>query len=250
MSRFNDKVVFVTGASSGLGAAVSKRLAAEGAKIFGIGRNLSALELTQSEVVSAGGEMSVAICDVADVSQCQQSIEKCITTFGQLDALLNIAGKHNFRHTTAMTADDWQQDLAVNVSGPFYLCQAAIPHLLKVSGNIVNVASIAGLQGQAYSAGYCAAKHGLLGLTKALALEYMNAPLRINALCPGGMDTPQIQSINFPEDADFDLIMRSAAIRGMMPADDVASVIAFLASDDAKAVHGAVYTADTGKTVG
>lgn len=250
MSRFNNKVVFITGASSGLGAATAKRLAGEGAKVFGIGRNHKGLESTQSEIEADGGVMVFSVCDITDATQCQQAISQCVEIYGQLDALLNIAGKHNFRHSTEVSVEDWQQDLAVNVSGPFYLAQAAIPHLLEVSGNIVNVASIAGLQGQAYSAGYCTAKHGLLGLTKSLALEYMNQPLRVNALCPGGMDTPQVQNITFPEDVDFDLVMRSAAVRGMMDAADVAGVIAFLASDDAKAVHGAVYTADMGKTVG
>jgi NAD(P)-dependent dehydrogenase (short-subunit alcohol dehydrogenase family) len=250
MSRFDSKVVFITGASSGLGKATAERLASEGATIFGVGRNESSLASVKSEIEASKGVMTTAVCDIADVIQCQQAISECIETYGQLDVLLNIAGKHNFRHSTDVSVEDWEQDLAVNVSGPFYLAQAAIPHLLQVSGNIVNVASIAGLQGQAYSAGYCTAKHGLLGLTKSLALEYMNQPLRVNALCPGGMDTPQVQNITFPENADFDLVMRSAAVRGMMDAADVAAVIAFLASDDAKAVHGAVYTADMGKTVG
>ncbi len=250
MSRFENKVAFITGASSGLGAATAKRIAAEHGKVFGVGRNLQGLEATRSAIEKAGGTMSISLCDIAEPEQCQQAINHCVDSFGQLDTLLNIAGKHTFRDTTAMTVSDWQQDLAVNISGPFYLCQAAIPHLLKTAGNIVNVASIAGLQGQAYSAGYCTAKHGLLGLSKALAMEYMNTSLRVNALCPGGMDTPQVQDMTFPAEADFDLIMRSAAVRGMMNADDVAAVIAFLASDDAKSVHGAVYTADNGKMTG
>lgn len=144
----------------------------------------------------------------------------------------------------------WTQDLAVNLSGPFYLCRAALPHLLARGGNIVNVSSIAGVEGQAYSAGYSAAKHGLIGLTRALAVEYTADRLRVNAVCPGGMLTPQIEQFSAPENPNFDLIMRTASPRGMMLALDVANVIAFLASDAAAAVHGAVYRVDNGKGAG
>ena len=123
-----------------------------------------------------------------------------------------------------------------------YLCQAAIPHLLESSGNIVNVASLAGVLGEPYSAAYTAAKHGIVGLTKALAVEYLNTSLRVNCVCPGGMDTPQVHTINIPDGADFELIMRVAAKRGFMSADSVAAVIAFLASDDASSVHGSIQT--------
>ena len=103
--------------------------------------------------------------------------------------LANVAGFHQMRHTTTMTDEEWDRDLAVNLNGPFYLCRAALPHLLETGGNIVNVASIAGVEGEVYSAGYCAAKHGLIGLTRALAVEYTKEKLRVNAICPGGMPT-------------------------------------------------------------
>jgi NAD(P)-dependent dehydrogenase (short-subunit alcohol dehydrogenase family) len=248
MSRFDGKVVLVTGASSGLGAATALRLASEGAKVYGIGRNLEGLQATQQS--AQGGEVVVATVDVAEPKQCAQAVADCVTRFGRLDALINVAGRHDFRHTPSVTEEQWQQDLAVNLNGPFFLSQAAIPHLLVTHGNIVNVASIAGLQGQPYSAAYCSAKHGLLGMTKALAMEYMKAPLRVNAIVPGGMNTPQVQNIQIPPDADFDLVMRSAAPRGFMQVDDVAALIAFLASDEAKAVHGSIQVIDNGKTVG
>ena len=191
-----------------------------------------------------------AIIDVGQPQQCAQAVRDCVARFGRLDALLNIAGRHTFRHTAGISEADWLGDLAVNLNGPFFLAQAAIPHLLETHGNIVNVASIAGLQGQPYSATYCSAKHGLLGLTRALAMEYMHQPLRVNALVPGGMNTPQATAIQIPDGVDFELIKRSAAPRGFMQPEDVAEVIAFLASDAAKAVHGAVHVVDQGKTVG
>ncbi len=114
--------------------------------------------------------------------------------------------------TTDVTEQEWDTDIALNLSGAFYLCQAAIPHLLgHVKGNIVNVASVAGVMGEAYSAAYTAAKHGIVGLTKALAIEYLKTSLRVNCVCPGGMDTPQVQTINVPDGADWELIMRVAA---------------------------------------
>jgi len=250
MARFTGKVALVTGASSGLGAATALRLAAEGAQVFGIARNIDGLRNTEQRAQNTEGILTTMSIDVSQPLQCAQAVSACIAHYGRLDALINVAGRHDFRHTPSVTEQQWLHDLAVNLNGPFFLAQAAIPHLLEAHGNIVNVASIAGLQGQPYSAAYCSAKHGLLGLTKALAMEYMKTPLRVNAIVPGGMDTPQVTNIQIPPDADFDLIMRTGAPRGLMHVDDVAALIAFLASDEAKAVHGSIQVIDNGKTVG
>lgn len=243
----------VTGAGSGLGAATALRLVSEGAIVFGTGRNPAGLETTRAQAAQLaqhGGRLETGLLDVSQPARCAEAVAQCVSQCGRLDALVNVAGGHVFRHATAITEADWLQDLAVNLNGPFFLSQAAIPHLLQSHGNIVNVASIAGLQGQAYSAGYCSAKHGLIGLTKALALEYINTPLRVNAVVPGGMKTPQVDNITFPADADFNLIMRTAAQRGFMPVGDVAAVIAFIASDEARSVHGSVQVVDNGKLAG
>lgn len=246
MSKFNNKTVFVTGASSGLGLATAQYFAGQGANVFGVGRNESALQ----QLEQGSGNISTRIMELSDSSSCNAAIQSCVEQYGGLDVLVNAAGKHQLNHSTEVSDEDWQRDLAVNISGPFYLCRAAIPHLLERKGNIVNVASIAGLSGQPYSAGYCSAKHALIGLTRSLALEYMHSDLRVNVICPGGMDTPQVQNFSFPDGVDFDLMMRSSALRGMMQPEDVATVIGFLASDDAKTIHGAVYPVDQGKLVG
>jgi NAD(P)-dependent dehydrogenase (short-subunit alcohol dehydrogenase family) len=239
-----DKVVFVTGASSGLGSAVVELLIARGAKVFGFARSGERL----SAVFADAATGHFAIGDLADAERCRGAIAECVETFGSIDALVNVAGAHTMRHTSVMTDADWERDLAVNLSGPFHLIRAALPHLVNVEGAIVNVSSIAGMQGQAYSAGYCAAKHGLIGLTRALAVEYAHTGLRVNAVCPGGMLTPQVSDFAPPADADFDLVMRAASPRGFAEPADVAKLIAFLASDDAKAIHGAVYPADNGRS--
>ena len=245
MTQLDGKVALVTGVSSGLGAAVAKLFAERGATVFGIARDAERMAAVFTEV--PGGHF--ASVDITDPAACREAVEQCVQRFGRLDVLVNNAGFHQMRHTPQVTDEEWAYDLAVNLSAPFYLCRAAIPHLLD-GGNIVNVSSVAGVEGEVYSAGYCSAKHGLVGLTKALAVEYTRERLRVNVVCPGGMLTPQATEFSAPDNADYKLIMRIAAPRGLMEAADVAAVIAFLASDDAAAVHGSVYEIDNGKLAG
>lgn len=246
MSALHGKIALVTGASSGLGAETARLFSEQGATVFGIGRDQARLASVFADV--HGG--SYASADITSAEACRAAVQQCVNEFGALDVLVNVAGQHKMRRTESMTDDDWETDLAVNLDGPFYLCRSALPHLLERGGNIVNVASIAGVEGQAYSAGYCAAKHALIGLTRALAVEYTADRVRVNAVCPGGMITPQIEKFSAPDGANFELIMRTASPRGMMSPLSVANVIAFLASDAAAAIHGAVYRVDNGKGAG
>lgn len=246
MTQLNGKVALVTGASSGLGADVSRLFAERGATVFGIARDTARM----AEVFESVPGGAYVPADITDPRACREAVAQCVDRFGRLDILVNAAGFHQMRHTAEVTDEDWSYDLAANLNGPFFLCRAALPHLLESGGNIVNVASVAGVEGEVYSAGYCAAKHGLVGLTRALAVEFTKERLRINVVCPGGMLTPQVTDFTAPEQADYKLIMRIAAPRGLMQPRDVSSVIAFLASDDAAAVHGAVYVVDNGKLAG
>jgi NAD(P)-dependent dehydrogenase (short-subunit alcohol dehydrogenase family) len=246
MTQLSGKVALVTGASSGLGAVVAQLFADRGASVFGIARDADRMA-TVFDAVPGGKYASV---DIISADACRDAVAQCVDMFGRLDVLVNVAGFHQMRHTTSMTDEEWDRDLAVNLNGPFYLCRAALPHLLESAGNIVNVTSIAGVEGEVYSAGYCAAKHGLVGLTRALAIEYTKEKVRVNAICPGGMPTPQATEFTAPDNADWDLIMRIASPRGFMEPIDVAKAIAFLASDDAAAIHGAVYRVDNGKGAG
>src|SRR6478609_132464 len=246
MTQLSGKVALITGASSGLGAVVAQLFAERGASVFGIARQAD-LMATVFETVPGGRYASV---DIGQPEACRQAVADCVAAFGRLDVLVNVAGFHQMRHTTSMTDDEWERDLAVNLTGPFYLCRAALPRLLESAGNIVNVTSIAGVEGEVYSAGYCAAKHGLIGLTRALAVEFTKEKLRVNAVCPGGMPTAQSTEFQAPENADWNLILRIASPRGFMETVDVAKAIAFLASDDAAAIHGAVYRVDNGKGAG
>ena len=138
----------------------------------------------------------------------------------------------------------------VNVDGMFWLSQAAFPHLLESSGNIVNIASNAGLMGQAYCVNYCATKGAVVNLTRAMAMEFVKTPLRINAVAPGGTDTALVHNFTLADDIDFDLMMRYSSTRGMSTPEDLARVVAFVASSDACAIHGSIISADNGITSG
>ncbi|TRW88292.1 SDR family oxidoreductase [Mycolicibacterium sp. 018/SC-01/001] len=246
MGQLSGKIALVTGASAGLGAATARLFVEQGATVFGIARDATRM----AEVFADLPGSAFASVDISSREACAAAVADCIERYGRLDVLANIAGFHRMRHTATMTDEDWDVDLAVNLTAPFTLCRAALPHLLASGGNIVNVSSIAGVEGEVYSAGYCAAKHGLVGLTRALAIEFTKERLRVNAVCPGGMPTAQTTEFEAPENADWDLIMRIASPRGFMATEDVAKVIAFLASDDAAAIHGAVYRVDNGKGAG
>jgi NAD(P)-dependent dehydrogenase (short-subunit alcohol dehydrogenase family) len=246
MTALDGKVALITGTSAGLGAATARLFAERGASVFGIARDADRMAEVFADV--PGGKY--ASVDITTPAACKQAVADCVAAFGRLDVMVNVAGFHKMRHTADLSDEDWERDLAVNLHGPFYLCRAALPHLLETGGNIVNVASVAGVEGETYSAGYCAAKHGLVGLTRALAVEFTKEKLRVNVVCPGGMPTAQATEFEAPEGADWDLILRTASPRGFMETADVAKVIAFLASDDAAAVHGAVYRVDNGKGAG
>ena len=249
-STFAGRSILVTGASSGLGAASVRRFTAGGGLVYAASRDQAKLAEVASSCADLPGEVRFGPLDVSSAADCRAAVAATVDAYGRLDVLVNNAGRHDFRVTTDVTEGEWDADIALNLSGAFHLSQAAIPHLLETGGYIVNVASVAGVMGEAYSAAYTAAKHGIVGLTKALAIEYLKTPLRVNCVCPGGMDTPQAQTISVPDDADWELIMRVAAKRGLMNADSVAAVIVFLASDDASSIHGSIQVVDHGHLAG
>ena len=244
--RFAGKVALVTGAGSGIGRAVALRLAAEGAAVRAIDIDAGRLE----ETAALGGErVSVRTADLSDPDACAQVVAECVGSLGKLDVLGNVAGIYLAGHATDVTIEDYRRVMAVNLDACFFLAQAAIPHLLETSGNIVNIASNSGLQGVPYSVPYAMSKGGVVQLTRALAVEFIKTPLRVNAIAPAGTNTNIAATASFPSDMDPELATRMAGYRGIAEPEDIAAVFAFLASDEARAVTGAVYTADNGITV-
>lgn len=248
--EFSGKVVLVTGAASGLGRAASLRFAAEGAQVFMVDVNAEGLAETQRRIAAAGGDCAQLACDLAQAENCSSAVDAAITAYGRLDILCNIAGILNFHALGNVTTDAWSRIFAINVTAPIFMIQAAMPHLLASSGNVVNIVSTAAFSGQAYLAPYAASKAALLSLTKSLAMEFMHQPVRINALAPGGMLTEMVQRLEFPPDADQSLVARYIGIRPPSQPEDIVEPLLFLASDRARSVHGAIYTADNGITAG
>lgn len=251
VSDMKGKVALVTGAASGLGRETAIRLAEAGACLGLVDVNPDGLNETAGMIQALGVECEVIAADLSKMENCHSSVARIVETFGRLDALCNVAGLIFFNHSTDMPQQDWDKTLAVNLSAPFFLSQAAIPHLIEAQGAIVNVTSSASFIGEAYAAAYCATKAGLTHLTKAMAMEYINEPIRINAVAPGGMMTNIVASMaNMPKDLDRSLIDRFVPLRGMVEVADVADTIAFLASDAARGYHGACITIDKGITAG
>ncbi|MEO6886858.1 MAG: SDR family NAD(P)-dependent oxidoreductase [Jatrophihabitantaceae bacterium] len=233
--RFQDKVVLVTGAGSGIGAATAELFAAEGATVVGV-------DLT-------GNGTSILQGNVADPASVEGFVAETISRHGGIDVLANVAGIVRFSHVEQTTLTDWQQHLDVNLTGPFLVSQAALPSLVERKGNIVNVASIAGLKGQAYTAAYCASKGGLVLLTKSMALELAARGVRVNCICPSSVMTPLVKGVadTMPRDVAAPLMARlSSVLPGWVSPEEVAESIAYLASDVARNITGSSLLIDGG----
>jgi NAD(P)-dependent dehydrogenase (short-subunit alcohol dehydrogenase family) len=245
--RYEGRVAVVTGAASGIGRATTLRLAREGATVVALDLDEDGLDATRGD---ADGTVVARPCDVTKAADCRAAVEFAVAECGRLDVLGNIAGIARGEHFAEVNEVAYRQMMAVNVDGYFFMAQAAIPHLLASNGVIVNVASNAGLIGQAYTVVYCMTKGAVVQLTKALAMEYLKQPLRVVGIAPGGVDTGLLRNYQMPADVDFDLVMRYTGARGMASPDDMANLFAFLASDEARNIHGTVVSSDGGMTAG
>jgi NAD(P)-dependent dehydrogenase (short-subunit alcohol dehydrogenase family) len=243
--KFDGKVALLTGAGSGIGRAVTLRLASEGAAVLAVDVDGERLKETHA---LASGKVVIHQADLGDPGTCDVAVAACADELGRLDVLGNIAGVYLAQHATKVTREQYRHVMAVNLDACFFLAQAAIPHLLEAGGSIINIASNAGLMGVPYSAVYCMSKGGIVQLTRALAVEYLKTPLRVNAIAPAGTNTNIAASTVFPDDMDPELARRMAGHRGMAEPEEIAAVFSFLASDDARSVTGAIYTVDNGLT--
>lgn len=249
-ANLDGKVALVTGAASGLGRATALKLAKVDASVFLVDVNEAELAETVSLLRVDADRVATQVADLSAPAACKGVVDAAVQMFGRLDALCNIAGLIYLANTPDMPLTQLQRTIDVNLTAPFLLSQAAIPHLLETDGAIVNVASSASYIGEAYAAAYCASKWGIVGMTKAMAMEFQKKPIRINAVAPGGMITNIATNFVPPENCDFELLKRFSGMRGTVETEDVADMIVLLASDAGRGFHGACVSIDAGITAG
>jgi meso-butanediol dehydrogenase/(S,S)-butanediol dehydrogenase/diacetyl reductase len=244
MSRFSNRVAIVTGGGSGIGAAVARRFVQEGGRVVLAGRTESKLIATAEAL---GGNACWKVTDVTVQSDVEALIEFTIGKLGQLDILVNNAGYgERLARVTQIDADYWHKVFDTNLHSIFYACRAAIPHLVRSKGVIVNISSLSGVRGDYGSNAYNAAKAGVINLTKALALEHSADGIRANCVSPGFIITPMQD--NTPESVRklWEEVIPLGRSGG---ADEIASAVAFLASSDASYITGHNLVVDGGVTV-
>jgi NAD(P)-dependent dehydrogenase (short-subunit alcohol dehydrogenase family) len=248
MSRlFEDKVAMVTGAGSGIGAAMARRFAEDGARVVVADLNEDSARAVVAEIEGAGGTAAAVVQDVSDPSSVEKSVEFALETFGRLDVAVNNAGiTGDLAPTAEYSLEGWDKVIAVNLSGVFYGMKYQIPAMLRSGGgSIVNIASILGSVAARDSAGYNAAKHGVVGLTKTAALEYAPDGIRVNAIGPGYIDTPLLNALDREM---YDGLVGLHPIGRLGKPEEVAELVLFLASDKASFVTGSYHVADGGYT--
>ena len=249
-TRFAVKVALVTGAGSGLGRATALQIGSEGGAVASLDVLAAAAEETASEIRSSGGKTHVEQVDVADPRSVAHAVDGAARALGRPSVLVNCAGIGRFANSHDMPFEDWQKIIAVNLTGTFLVSQAALKYLLDGGGNIVNIASNAGLMGQAYSAAYCASKGGVVNLTRALAEEYIERGVRVNCVAPGGIATPlQKAFYQLPDGADATKLNKVRSPFGNSEPQEVAALVAFIASDQGRYMTGSIVSIDGGLTM-
>ncbi len=259
MTDWTDKVVLITGGSSGIGKAATKKFLQKKAIVYIIGRNKEKLEKVRKKFNEISTTINIITSNVAIPSECRQAVEYVLSREKRLDVLVNSAGVSYQGPCVTMTETMWNETLDINLKGTFFMCQSAIPALAETQGSIVNISSDAGLIGNKGLAVYCASKGGVTLLTKALALELAAQKIRVNAVCPGEVETPMLiqdfEQSKFATRKEFDSYCLGHCPQGeharYTQPEEVAECIYFLSSKNkVEAITGACLSIDFGITSG
>lgn len=251
MNSLKGKVAIVTGAATGIGRATALYLAERGVSVMLADMNMAETENTGQMIANAGGQAAMQKCDVSKESDCAALVSATVEAFGKLDYAFNNAGISDQGATHECTAEQWQKVIDVNLTGVFYCMKHQIAQMLKqgTPGSIVNCASILGEVGFAGAPAYVAAKHGVVGLTKAAALEYGTKNIRINAVGPAFIRTPMLTGSGLLDDpATVQMLESLHPIGRLGEPEEIASIVSFLFSDEASFLTGQNYLADGGYT--
>lgn len=241
--RFQDKVVVVTGAGSGIGAATAKRFASEGASVVLVGRTRTKLENVHQQLENR--HHLIAPCDIADPEQVKDMARLVIEKFGKIDVLVNNAGSVIQGKIHEVSVSDWKNLMGTDLDGVFYCIHYFMPDLLKSKGNIVNTSSVSGLGGDWGMSVYNAAKGAVTNFTRALAMDYGAEGVRVNAVCPGFTFTELNEDMKGNSALLEKFYERIPLGRAGQP-EDIASAITFIASDDAGYITGVNLPVDGG----
>ncbi len=249
--RFQDKIVLITGASSGIGEVAAHAFAREGANVFLVARRLEKGESVASQIRSNGGKASFFQADMKDREQIQAMVQACVDTYGRLDIAVNNAGIEGaaFVPTHEYSVDTWDEVIAINLTGVWLCMRSQIPAMLAGGGgSIVNMSSLAGVKGFGGSSGYAASKFGVEGITKAAALEYAQQNIRVNSVCPAVIQTDMADRVFFSDGTQESRIQTAAShpMNRIGTPDEVVSAVLWLASDDASFVTAESINVDGG----
>lgn len=243
--RLKDQVAIITGAGSGMGKGEALRFAKEGAKVVVADIHLEDAQLVVDEIIEAGGQAIASKVDVTKTKEIAHCIQETESAFGPVDILVNNAGVFDkYAPSLETTLEQWQFLLAINLTSIFEFSNAVLPSMIeRKHGAIVNIASVAGLVAGKGGAAYTSTKHAVIGYTKHLSSEYARFGIKINAICPGTIETPLVKDVlaNIPKDL--------VPTRTFGQVEDVADLAVFLASDEAKFMSGTAVTIDGGFTI-